>query len=86
MENIAAAIRSVPGFGGKGFRMKEIVLDLSLVAQTPQIEDQGVFAAQGSQGSRPTGPCAIPETPRKTSSSTSVLWGLDRVAWGLREV
>ncbi len=40
VENIAAAIRKVPGFGGKGFRMKEVVLDLAMVTQNAHIEDQ----------------------------------------------
>ena len=40
VENLATEIRKVPGFGGKGFRMKEVVLDLAEIAKTQQIEDE----------------------------------------------
>ncbi len=42
VEKIAFEIRKISGFGGKGFRMKEIVLDLAEAtrAQCPSIDDQ----------------------------------------------
>ena len=35
VEQVSRAIRKIPGFGGKGFRMKEIVLDLPAWARHP---------------------------------------------------
>ena len=42
VEALATKIRKISGFGGKGFRMKEIVLDLAEVTkrQNPEIEQQ----------------------------------------------
>lgn len=40
VETIAAAIRQISGFGGKGFRCKEIVLDLAAASGVEGIEDQ----------------------------------------------
>ena len=54
VENLAVGIRRISGFGGKGFRMKEIILDLAEVtkAQCPSVEDQlvdfGVVAEPGN--------------------------------------
>ena len=40
VETIAAAIRQISGFGGKGFRCKEIVLDHAAASGVEGIEDQ----------------------------------------------
>ncbi len=42
IEQVSMAIRKIPGFGGKGFRMKEIVLDLAEVTRPeyPAIEGE----------------------------------------------
>ena len=40
VESLAKAIRKISGFGGKGFRMKEIVLDLAEIAGGAGISDQ----------------------------------------------
>ena len=42
VEQVSQAVRKIPGFGGKGFRMKEIVLDLAEMtrAEHPGIEEE----------------------------------------------
>ena len=40
MEQISAVIRKIAGFGGKGFRMKEIVLDLAEAAPFPGVQSE----------------------------------------------
>ena len=40
VSDLAAAIRRISGFGGKGFRMKEIILDLAEIAGGAGIDDQ----------------------------------------------
>ena len=40
VESLATAIRKISGFGGKGFRMKEIVLDLAEIAGGADVDDQ----------------------------------------------
>ena len=49
VENIAGAIRRISGFGGKGFRCKELILDLAEATNMPDIQDQLVeFAVVGT--------------------------------------
>ena len=54
VEDLAREIRKVSGFGGKGFRMKEIVLDLAEAAKNPRIEMQLVDFGVVGPGPRRT--------------------------------
>jgi len=53
VEHVSQHIRKIPGFGGKGFRMKEIVLDLAEMTRAEQPAIEGELLDFGVVGPGP---------------------------------